>query len=86
MKHIKLSIDKARTELSKLCNKPSSFTMTVPAREDDSDIVIDRALGYAGEMHDALVEIKNNIYIYKDSDFTIDKIKEILKNLKNLKP
>ena len=60
--------------------------MTNKEREEDSDIVIDRALGYAGEMHDALVEIKNNIYIYKDSDFTIDKIKEILKNLKNLKP
>lgn len=81
MKHIKESISKARTELSKLCNKPSSFTMTVPAREDDSDITLSRALGYAKDMYETIIEIENaNKYDSNES------ITNLINNLKNLKP
>jgi hypothetical protein len=81
MNHISASLDKARKELSKLCNKPSSFTMTVPAREDDSDITLGRALGYAKDMYETLLEIENaNKYDSNES------ITNLINNLKNLKP
>ena len=37
-------IQRARGHLSLLCKNPSSFRMSIPVKEDDSDIIIDRAL------------------------------------------
>ncbi len=53
-KDIILQIEKAQKHVSDLCTGKARWTMTVPARQDDSDILISTALSQIKEIIQSL--------------------------------
>lgn len=54
-------IGKAHDELSKICQDTKKFRMCIPVQEDDSDMILRRALRYADRLEESNKKMKKKI-------------------------